>query len=214
MHESAGELQIDLVWERQITVPRLPVSWLSEEDKAAELQRVQARRAMDAAYEAELILGLAGDRPATLDPPPDSPGARRPGSTAQPVTDISEFFTAELATVLNVGRGTAAIKLARALTWRNKLPATFAALRAGEIDERRACALADALEHVSAEVAGRVEDALLGQARDLSVYRLRDRATALLLQLDAAAAEERRTQAAKAADVKLYPSSAPSRVPP
>src|SRR3954453_17481750 len=73
MHGSPGELQIDLVWERQVTVPRLPVSWLSDEEQAAELQRVQARRAMDPAYEAELILALAGQRPATLDPPPDTP---------------------------------------------------------------------------------------------------------------------------------------------
>jgi hypothetical protein len=33
------------------------VSLLTREQKAAELQRVQARRAMDAAYEAELVMG-------------------------------------------------------------------------------------------------------------------------------------------------------------
>jgi hypothetical protein len=211
VHESAGELQIDLVWEPRVATPRLPVAWLSEEEKAVELQRVQARRAMDAAYEAELIVGLAAERPSSLDPPPDHPGARRPGRAAQPSADISEFFAAELATVLNLGRGTAAIKLARALTWRDKLPVTFAALASGELDERRACALADVLAHTSPEIAGRVEDALLGQATDLSVYRLRDRATALMLQLDAAAAEERRTQAEKTADVKLYPSPTDGR---
>ncbi|WP_369134248.1 DUF222 domain-containing protein [Modestobacter sp. I12A-02662] len=195
MHESVGGLEIDLVWQPQVAAPRLPVAWLSDEEKAVELQRVQARRAMDTAYEAELILALADDRPATADPPPDTPGARRPGWTAQPSETVSEFLTAELATVPSVGRGTAAIKVARALTWRDKLPATFAALAAGEIDERRAQALADVLMHTSAEVAGRVEDALLGEAGDLSVYKLRDRATALLLQFDDAAAEERRKEA-------------------
>src|SRR3954451_8473256 len=138
MHGSAGELQIDLVWERQVTVPRLPVSWLSDEEQAAELQRVQARRAMDAAYEAELILALAGQRAAAEDPSPEHPGARRPGWMPQAASgEVSEFFTAELATVLNLGRGTASKKLARALTWRDKLPLTFAALAAGELDERR-----------------------------------------------------------------------------
>src|SRR3954468_18218445 len=177
VHGSAGGLQIDLVWERQVTVPRLPVSWLSDEDKAAELQRVQARRAMDAAYEAELILGLAADRPAGADPAPDPRGARRPGWTPEAASGgVSEFFTAELSTILNLGRGTAATRLARALTWRHKLPATFAALAAGELDERRAGALSDVLAATTAEVAGRVEDALLGQATQLSVYRLTDRA--------------------------------------
>ncbi len=38
---------------------RLPVDLLTRKQKAAELQRVQARKAMDAAYEAELVLGLA-----------------------------------------------------------------------------------------------------------------------------------------------------------
>src|SRR3954471_8524222 len=69
MHGSAGELQIDLVWERQVTGPRLPVAWLSDEEAAAELQRVQRRRAMDAAYEAELILALAGHPGSVAGPP-------------------------------------------------------------------------------------------------------------------------------------------------
>ena len=42
---------------------RLPVDLLTREQKAAELARVQARKAMDAAYEAELVLGLADDSP-------------------------------------------------------------------------------------------------------------------------------------------------------
>src|SRR3982750_2179346 len=81
VHGSAGEFPIDLVWERQVTVPRLPVAWLSDEEAAVELQRGQARRAMDAAYEAELILALAGPRPVGDDPAPGTPGARRPGWT-------------------------------------------------------------------------------------------------------------------------------------
>ena len=64
------------MWEHPVAAPRLPASWLSDDEVAAELQRVQARRAMDTAYEAELVLALAADRPATLDPPPGQP--RRP----------------------------------------------------------------------------------------------------------------------------------------
>ena len=97
--------------------------------------------------------------------------------------------------MLNLGRGTASHRLGRALTWSRKLPATSAALEAGRLDERRADALADVLAHTSREIAGQVENALLSEARDLSVYRLRDRATALMLQLDTAAADEQRAAA-------------------
>jgi hypothetical protein len=49
--------------DRPPAVSRLPVDALSATDVAAELQRVQARKAMDAAYEADLIMGLAAERP-------------------------------------------------------------------------------------------------------------------------------------------------------
>ena len=70
---------IDVVLPQSVAGLQLPVSWLSDEEKALELQRVQARRAADTAYEAELIMGLAAQRPATDDPQPGTPGARRPG---------------------------------------------------------------------------------------------------------------------------------------
>ena len=185
-------------------------SW-SDERLARELQAVQWRRAQDTAREAELILALAGSRPAGADPRPGSPGARRPGWSTSERGDISEFFDAELSAVLNLGRGTASLKLARALTWQRKLPATFAALRAGQLDERRAQVLADVLASTNPRVARLVEDALLPQADGLSVYKLRDRATELMLELDAAAADERRRDAERAADVHLYPSASDGR---
>src|SRR3954467_13240071 len=183
----AVDVVIDLVFPHRVAPPRLPVAWLTAVEKAAELQRVQQRRAMDTAYEAELIMGLAAQRPATDDPPPGSPGARKPGWAVDAVDDgVSEFFTAELSAVLNLGRGTADYRHARAHTWLTKLPATFATLRAGQLDERRATQLAEVLMHTTPEVAGRVEAALLGEASDLSVARLRARATEVMLRLDAA----------------------------
>ncbi|MCZ2827027.1 MULTISPECIES: HNH endonuclease signature motif containing protein [unclassified Modestobacter] len=182
----------------------------SDEQLAVRLRSVQRQRAMGAAEEAELILALAGRRPAALDP--DGPGARRPGWASETGgAEISEFFLAELSAVLNLGRGTAAVRLRRALTWSEKLPATFAALSTGQLDERRAQVLADVLEHTPAEIAGQVEAALLGEARDLSVARLEKRATEELLRLDAAAAEERREAAAKNADVRIFPSPTDGR---
>jgi hypothetical protein len=206
-------VQIDVIYLGDRHVPETPAS--REERLAAELQAIQRRRAQDTAREAELVLDLAAARPAAHDPQPGSPGARKPGwsgrQTFHDGSGISEFFPAELSAVINLGRNTASLKLAHALTWQNKLPATFAALRTGGLDERRAQALADVLMHTNPTVARQVEAALLPEANDLSVYKLRDRATALMLQLDAQAADERRTAAERAADVHVYPSPTDGR---
>ncbi len=203
--------RVDVFWVGDGHARPDPFAW-PEERVAARLQEVQRRRARDTAEEAELILALAGARPASADPQPGTPGARRTGwSGGDAGNGISEFFTAELATVLNLGRTTAAKKLDHALTWHKKLPATFAALRAGDLDERRAQALAEVLMHTTADVAGQVEDALLPEATDLSVYRLRDRATELMVELDAEAADVRREEAAKTADVHVYPNATDGR---
>jgi hypothetical protein len=189
-----------------VELPRLPAEWLSREQAAAELVRRQRRQAMDAAYEAQLILRLAQLTPADDDPKPGSPGARRPGWGAdRDLAGVSEFFAAELALVLNRGRGTANHLHHRAQVWAELLPATFAALAAGEVDLARAAALADALAGTSPELARRIEARLLPGASDLSVARLRARALELLAELDAAAADERREQRRRQADVFVQP---------
>src|SRR4051794_34153022 len=189
-------LLIDWSLERPVDPPRLPVDLLSREQLAEELQRRQRRQGMDAAYEAELILALAEFSPVDADPAPGTPGARKPGwSAAEDMVGVSEFFASELALVLNRGRGTANHLHHRAVVWRDNLPATFAALRAGELDLARAAALADALGATSPSLAQAVEKLLLPGACDLSVAKLKNRALELLLELDAAAAEERRREA-------------------
>jgi hypothetical protein len=103
-----GVLVVRLL-ERPPSSSRLPVGVLTRAEKAAELQRLQARRAMDAAYEAELVLGLAADTPDTLDPPEGQPGAQRGSWAPEPeLPGVSQFFPAELAMVLNCGRRAAA----------------------------------------------------------------------------------------------------------
>src|SRR3954465_12656503 len=150
--------------------PRLPVAWLSPEEKAAELQRIQAERAKLAAYEADVMLGFAADRPDEDDPAPGTPGARSKDwrQTEPEFPGVSESFPDELGMVLGVGRGTAAHKLRRAWTWRHSLPATETAQRRGEIDERRAQILADTLEHTRPELAARVEAVVLPGAAGLN----------------------------------------------
>ena len=212
MNRIRGQQSVEgllLDWSLDLPLPdrRLPVSLLSRGQKAAELQRVQARRAMDAAYEADLVMGLADDSPDTLDPPADHPGAKK-GSWA-PDTElpgVSEFFTAELSVVLNCGRGTASHIARRAWIYRENLPATRAALADGTLDEPRAKVLADVLAHTPPAIARAVEARVLPEAAGVSMGRLRARALTLLLEQDADAVDARRADAQRQADVRAYPS--------
>ncbi|MGY1697975.1 hypothetical protein ACI780_24020 [Geodermatophilus sp. SYSU D00814] len=180
--------------ERPVQVPRLPVAVLSDEQAAVELQRVQQRRAMEAAYEAELVLRLAEARPSDADPAPGTPGARSWKPDGE-LPGVSEFFTAELAVVLNCGRGTANHLATRAWTYRERLPATWAALAAGELDEARARALADVLQHTTPALARRIEAVVLPEAAGLTVGKVKKRALELLLEAGSEAIDERRNTA-------------------
>src|SRR4051812_14361111 len=198
---------VDWVRTRPTPEPRLPVSWLSDEEKAEELQRLQRNRARDAAREAELILALAADRPDELDPPPGTPGARR-GSWRPDgeLPGVSDAFPAELSMVLNCGRGTAVWRARRAWVWIALLPQTFAAVQRGEIDERRAQELFDALQAADPELVPLVDAAITRETPSLlTLGGLRRRALELLAELDPAAADENRAQAVKDADVFVQP---------
>ncbi|SDC80738.1 protein of unknown function [Geodermatophilus telluris] len=186
---------------------RLPVGLLTREQKAAELEHVAGLKARLAAYEAELVLGLADDSPDDLDPPPGTPGARRGAWAPDPeLPGVSEFFTAELAVVLNCGRRSASILAQRAWVYRESLPATWAALAEGVLDEARAKVLVDVLQHTDPIVAREVEARLIGQAAGWTTHTLRKRAVAALLAVDADAVDARRKDAERQADVRVYPS--------
>src|SRR3954467_14491468 len=198
---------VDWVRTRPTPEPRLPVSWLSDEEKAEELQRLQANRARDAAREAELILALAADRPEQLDPPPGTPGARRESWKPDgELPGVSDSFPAELSAVLNCGRGSAVWRGPRGWAGGGPLPRTFAALKRGELDERRAQELFDALQHADPELVPLVDAAIWHETPSLlTLAALHRRALALLLELDPQSAEENREQAQKDADVFVQP---------
>jgi hypothetical protein len=186
-----------------------PLSWWTPAEKARELQRIQAERAVLASREADVLLGFAADRPDDDDPPEGRPGAR---SSTWRRTDpefpgVSESFPHELAMVLGVGRGTAVHKLRRAWTLRYSLPLTEAAQRRGQLDERRVQILADTLEHTAPGLAGRVERIVLPEASELGFAALERRIRAVLLELDPRTADENRTMAEAGADVFLEPAS-------
>ena len=202
---TAEGLLLDWVLTQPEAAPRPPVWSLDDEGVAAELGAIERNRARDTAREAELILRLAELRPDADDPNEGSRGARsRTWRRTDPeFPGVSEFFPDEVAHAINLGRGTAAFRARRAFTWAESLPATFAALHRGQVDERRAGVLADALQHTMPALARAVEAALLPVASDLSLARLRARALELLAELDATAIDVRREQAERAADVRL-----------
>jgi hypothetical protein len=200
---SFEEIVVDLVWRpEQSPAPEA----LSKEQVAARLQLVQRRRARLAAEEAELIMRLAELTPDSDDPAPGTPGARKGSwkSDAE-LPGVSESFPHELSMVLNCGRGTAAWRARRAWVWIECLPATFAALKRGEIDERRAQELFDALQSADPALARRVDAAIVGRATSLTLGALRRRTLELLLELDPGFADENRAQALKDADVFVQP---------
>ena len=190
--------------ERPPEVPRLPVTVLTAAEKATELQRLQARKAMDAAYEAELVMALAADRPDTDDPPPGHPGARRRGA-ASPVPGTSEFLPDELAMVLNCSRSFASGVLADAWVLTERMPAVWAACAAGRLDWWRARVFADVLGTAGDEVVATVVPALLPTAAGMSSGRLRRRLVAAAIAADEEFAERRRIEAQRRAEVRTRP---------
>ena len=63
LHPPFPPVTVDLVWTPVRLPGPQPVGLMSREEKAAELAALQAEKARRAAYEAELILGLATDTP-------------------------------------------------------------------------------------------------------------------------------------------------------
>ncbi|MBN1092992.1 DUF222 domain-containing protein [Blastococcus sp. TML/M2B] len=192
-----------LLW-REPSVERLPVARLTAEQKVTELQRVRARKGMDDAYEAALLMSLAADRPDIDDPPPGHPGARRRGG-GSPVPGTSEFLPDEVALVLNCGRPYAVGLLADAFQVVERMPAVHAACAAGRLDWFRARVFADVLAGATNEVAAAVVAAVLPEAAGLSSGKLRTRLVAAGVAADEEFAERRRIEAERRAAVRVSP---------
>jgi hypothetical protein len=183
----------------------LPVAVRSDAEIALELGRVVAVEAALTAYKAELVMGLAGHRPDALDPAPGQPGAG--GNADGPIPGTSEFFVDELALVLN-GTVRSAATLARdAYALTERLPVVWAALADGELDWPRARVFIDVLGSTADGVAEAVSPTVLPEAVGLSLGRLRTRLAREVLARDPDAAEKRRREAEKRADVRVYPTA-------
>ena len=186
----------------------LPVALMTPEQKATHLQRIGQAEAALAAFKAELVVGLAEDRPAGLDRRRGQVGAASRGwSAGQLDEDASEFFADELALTLNCSRTAATELWEQSATLLRRLPATWAALADGWLDWPRARAIAAELGWPAREspddVLASVEAVVLPQAPELSITRLRALVRRELVAADPAAADRRRKQAEQAADVTV-----------
>ena len=185
----------------------LPVAWMTAEQKATQLQRVQQAKSVLAAYEVELVVGLADDRPSRDDRRGQVGAASGEWADDLLDEDVSEFFADELALVLNCSRTAATTQWEVSATLFKRLPRTWAALADGVLDWPRARAIAAELgwparETPDAVLAG-VEAVVLPHATGLSITRLRALARAELVKADPAASDRRRKQAERAADVTV-----------
>jgi Domain of unknown function (DUF222) len=186
----------------------LPVAGMTPEQKAANLELVAEAEAQLAAFKAELVVGLAADRPARDDRQRGQVGAAS-GEWAAELLDegVSEFFADELALVLNCSRAAATQLWERSTTLLRRLPATWAALADGALDWSRARAIAAELgwpaRESPADVLAAVEAVVLPQATALSVTRLRALVRSELIKADPAAADRRRRRAERDADVTV-----------
>src|SRR5687768_16999732 len=107
----------------------LSVDRMTAEQKAANLELVAQVEAQLAAFKAELVVGLAADRPASEDRQSGQAGAASGQWAAQLLdTSVSEFFPDELALILNCSRAEATQLWERCSTLRRRLPRTWAAL--------------------------------------------------------------------------------------
>ncbi|MCA0145717.1 HNH endonuclease signature motif containing protein [Blastococcus sp. LR1] len=191
----------------------MPVGARTSPEIAVELQRIEQLEARLAAYRTELIGELAARRPDSLDRQIGEPGAASPdwlpGAENEPVPGVSEFFADELAHILNCSRTAATTLADQSLVLLRNLTGTWAALADGALDWPRARALAVELgpiaRDVEPQVLAEIEAAVLPRAAELSISRLRAAARAELLRRDEEAAERRRKQAQRRADVTVKP---------
>jgi hypothetical protein len=191
----------------------LDVDRFSDADLARELGSIGDVRAKVAAYEAAVVAALASRRPAEWDRRDDRPGHRVEGWSPDRVpVGVSEFFADELALLKGISVAAAVALGERSLVLAHQLPAVWAALADGLLDETRANAIVRALGGQSIDAGGRVEPGVVAEVEAQALgwalagetpRRLQDRVAAALIALDEAAADRRRKEAERHADVTV-----------
>jgi hypothetical protein len=192
-------------------VPQLPdvaADGFSDEDLVTYLG---AAAALEARVHADRLLSIARlarrrgrVELATAD------GRGGPGVDARALADpvlagVREDFVAELALTCGCSEVVAAALLREAVLTTTVLAPTWVALREARIGPRHVRACVDLLGDASPRVAAEVQRRVLPKAGGMTVAVFRERLRYHLYRLDAAARERRRHEAAKRADVRLWP---------
>jgi len=129
--------------------------------------------------------------------------SRRP-SVRGPGGSPAEFAADELAGELHLTPLSAAGQIDFACTVAKRLPATFAALAAGQIHPVHVWIIEDETRFLSEEDAAKADEILAGQAPGLTFGELRHAAHKLVLQLDPEAARKRKEAARGEAHVRRF----------
>jgi uncharacterized protein DUF222 len=115
--------------------------------------------------------------------------------------ELADGAREEVAIEIGVSPQAAVSQILQAQRLVNRLPATVAALSVGEIDFRRALAMSDLTDVLSAEDALRVERRVLANGRRFNPGRFRDAIRYHVIKADPASAEKRRKAARECREV-------------
>src|SRR5687768_3763419 len=184
---------------------RLLTAGAAHLDAAAAADKVAARAAASRARE---LAAFARSRPAAMfDRAPGEQGAASAASiAARPaaLTEVSEWAVDEAAATLGVSGHAASRLLVDAVTLVEGLPATLAALDAGDISPAHAQVMVDLAGPVSTpEKRAQVEAAVLPRAGRQTVPALRACVRRAVARIDAAAAADRLIKAVRRRHVRL-----------
>ena len=116
-----------------------------------------------------------------------------------------EAAASEIRAALRLTRRAADHHLDLALALRDRLPAVLAALKAGDIDQRRATVIVDGTIHLPDDTARLVADQILPRAGQLTTGQLRQRLRKLAIETDPDTANARYEQAIEQRRVELEP---------
>jgi hypothetical protein len=176
--------------------------WL---DAAVEVERGLAQLA---GARVRALASFARCRPSAWDRQPGERGAASAASrSARPpaLTEVSEWAVAEVAARLRLSSRSAAGLLADSVDLAEQLPATLAALEAGDISWLHARALVELLRPVGAEKKPDVESRVLPRAGRQTVAQLRECTKRAIARIDADAAVRRLTTAVRGRTVTRHP---------
>ena len=108
---------------------------------------------------------------------------------------LHEFLPTEIALALGVAESTATRKLVEAEAFTDRLPATFAALHAGDITDRKARAMHQGTLDVTPEIAQQVERDVLPHLPHSTMPQVHDPIGAAIIRRDPHGAQERHENA-------------------